>query len=159
MSTLDSLSPRTPQTLPVLPICLSTSLVAPFFDVFVGSFSVWLHRYVNQPQPELHGSSVTLQATQDRIQHMHREADLIWPPQLAELMKVSTLCLYTTSLNTQPASGLLRKFLLLLHAITCTFWLLHTCTHARTHAQAGLRTRRLGVVAVHCLSSGMSCAS
>ena len=49
-----------------------------------------LRRYVNQPEPELQGSSVTLKATQDRIRHMHREADQIWPPELAQLMKVHT---------------------------------------------------------------------
>lgn len=48
------------------------------------------YRYVNQPQPELQGSSVTLKATEDRIQHMHMEADQIWPPELAQLMKVCT---------------------------------------------------------------------
>lgn len=47
-----------------------------------------LCRYVNQPEPELQGSSVTLKATEDRIQHMQREADQIWPPELAQLMKV-----------------------------------------------------------------------
>ena len=57
-----------------------------------------LHRYVNQPQPELQGSSVTLKATEERIQHMHREADHIWPPELAQLMKVSTECPHTSKL-------------------------------------------------------------
>jgi hypothetical protein len=45
-------------------------------------------RYVNQPEPELKGPSVTIKATEDRIQQMHREADQIWPPELAQLMKV-----------------------------------------------------------------------
>jgi len=43
---------------------------------------------VNQPEPELKGPSVTIKATEDRIQQMHREADQIWPPELAQLMKV-----------------------------------------------------------------------
>ena len=46
-------------------------------------------RYVNQPEPELQGSSVTLTATDDRIQQMHQEADQIWTPELAQLMKVN----------------------------------------------------------------------
>jgi len=48
-------------------------------------------RYVNQPEPELKGPSVTIKATEDRIQQMQREADQIWPPELAELMKVRLL--------------------------------------------------------------------
>lgn len=43
---------------------------------------------MNQPEPELKGPSVTIKATEDRIQQMHREADQIWPPELAQLMKV-----------------------------------------------------------------------
>ena len=55
---------------------------------YVDIWSLPCCRYVNQPQPELQGSSVTLKATDDRIQHMHKEADQIWPPELAQLMKV-----------------------------------------------------------------------
>ncbi|KAL3146900.1 hypothetical protein ABBQ38_014872 [Trebouxia sp. C0009 RCD-2024] len=69
-----------------------------YFDIAKGTHAVlyelpeerlnWLW-YVNQPQPELQGSSVTLKATEDRIQHMHMEADQIWPPELAQLMKAT----------------------------------------------------------------------
>ena len=45
-------------------------------------------RYVNQPEPELQGSSVTIKATQDKIDTLHQEADQIWVPELARLMKV-----------------------------------------------------------------------
>lgn len=45
---------------------------------------------MNQPEPELKGPSVTIKATEDRIQQMQREADQVWPPELAQLMKVST---------------------------------------------------------------------
>ena len=95
-----------------------------------------LLRYVNQPQPELQGSSVTLKATQDRIEHMHREADLIWPPQLAQLMKVNTLCFYTT--ETQWASGLLSNCIFLA-SCQCSCSLAASHTHARRQAQPGLR--------------------
>ena len=44
---------------------------------------------MNQAEPELKGPSVTIQATEDRIQQMHQEADQIWPPELAQLMKVT----------------------------------------------------------------------
>lgn len=50
-----------------------------------------LNRYVNQPEPELEGPSVTIKATQDKIDTLHREADQIWVPELAQLMKVRLL--------------------------------------------------------------------
>ncbi|DBA89990.1 TPA: hypothetical protein ACH3X2_004363 [Trebouxia sp. C0005] len=69
-----------------------------YFDIAKGTHSVlyelpeerlnWLW-YVNQPEPELKGPSVTIKATEDRIQQMHREAEQIWPPELAQLMKAT----------------------------------------------------------------------
>ncbi len=50
---------------------------------------------MNQPEPELKGPSVTIKATEDRIQQMHREADQIWPPELAQLMKVGCPLLHS----------------------------------------------------------------
>lgn len=45
-------------------------------------------RYVNQPEPELKGASVTIKATEDKVEQMQKEADQIWPPELAQLMRV-----------------------------------------------------------------------
>ncbi|KAG2300597.1 hypothetical protein Bca52824_037069 [Brassica carinata] len=43
--------------------------------------------YVNQPEPELKSNSVTLKVSQEMINRMHQEADTIWIPELARLMK------------------------------------------------------------------------
>ncbi|CAF1787092.1 unnamed protein product [Brassica oleracea var. botrytis] len=43
--------------------------------------------YVNQPEPELKSNSVTLKVSQEMINKMHQEADTIWIPELARLMK------------------------------------------------------------------------
>lgn len=45
-------------------------------------------RYVNQPEPELKGPSVTVTADDHKIQDMHHSAEQTWPPELTELMKV-----------------------------------------------------------------------
>ena len=45
-------------------------------------------RYVNQPEPELQGHSVTVKADQARIDSMCRDAEQTWPPALSKLMQV-----------------------------------------------------------------------
>ena len=45
--------------------------------------------YVKQPHLDVQGSSVTIKATPDKIETLHREADQTWVPELAQLMKVS----------------------------------------------------------------------
>ncbi|CAA7039741.1 unnamed protein product [Microthlaspi erraticum] len=43
--------------------------------------------YVNQPEPELKSNSVTLKVSEEMMKKMHEEADTIWIPELARLMK------------------------------------------------------------------------
>ncbi|XP_010491855.1 PREDICTED: uncharacterized protein LOC104769356 [Camelina sativa] len=43
--------------------------------------------YVNQPEPDLKGNSVTLKLSQEMINKMHQEAETIWIPELARLMR------------------------------------------------------------------------
>ena len=45
-------------------------------------------RYVNQPEPELQGHSVTVKADQARIDSMCQDAEQTWPPALSKLMQV-----------------------------------------------------------------------
>ena len=45
-------------------------------------------RYVNQPEPQLKGASVTIHAPQEQVAEMQRQAQDIWPPALADLMQV-----------------------------------------------------------------------
>ncbi|KAM7257381.1 hypothetical protein ACFE04_013122 [Oxalis oulophora] len=47
---------------------------------------VW---YVNQPEPELKGNSVTTRVNEDMITNMHREAEKTWVPELSRLMKIT----------------------------------------------------------------------
>lgn len=67
-----------------------------YFDLASGTHSVlyelpnkklnWIW-YVNQPEPEVKGTSVTTKVTSDMIQKMHEEAEKIWIPELAKVMK------------------------------------------------------------------------
>ncbi|KAL6985324.1 hypothetical protein U1Q18_018700 [Sarracenia purpurea var. burkii] len=43
--------------------------------------------YVNQPEPELKGNSVTMKVSSDMIKKMHEEAEKIWVPELVRVMK------------------------------------------------------------------------
>ncbi|XP_059658077.1 uncharacterized protein LOC132304426 [Cornus florida] len=43
--------------------------------------------YVNQPEPELKGNSVTMKVSSDMIEKMHEEAEKVWVPELARVMK------------------------------------------------------------------------
>ncbi|ESQ41088.1 hypothetical protein EUTSA_v10013697mg [Eutrema salsugineum] len=45
--------------------------------------------YVNQPEPELKNNSVTLKVSQEMLKKMHQEAETVWIPELARLMKVT----------------------------------------------------------------------
>ncbi|XP_061356275.1 uncharacterized protein LOC133300715 [Gastrolobium bilobum] len=43
--------------------------------------------YVNQPEPEVKGTSVTMKVSGDMIQKMHQEAEKVWIPELVKVMK------------------------------------------------------------------------
>ncbi|KAK9273601.1 hypothetical protein L1049_018411 [Liquidambar formosana] len=43
--------------------------------------------YVNQPEPEMKGNSVTMKVRGDMIQKMHQEAEKVWVPEFAQVMK------------------------------------------------------------------------
>ncbi|KAL2318109.1 hypothetical protein Fmac_031985 [Flemingia macrophylla] len=43
--------------------------------------------YVNQPEPEVKGTSVTMKVSSDMIQKMHQEAEKVWIPELFKVMK------------------------------------------------------------------------
>ncbi|XP_039166443.1 6-hydroxynicotinate 3-monooxygenase-like [Eucalyptus grandis] len=67
-----------------------------YFDLGLGTHSVlyellnkrlnWIW-YINQPEPELKGNSVTMKVSSEMIQEMHREAEKVWLPELARIMK------------------------------------------------------------------------
>ncbi len=52
-------------------------------------------RYVNQPEPELQGHSVTVKADQARTDSMCRDAEQTWPPALSKLMQVGLVLVLT----------------------------------------------------------------
>ncbi|XP_026389783.1 uncharacterized protein LOC113358641 [Papaver somniferum] len=43
--------------------------------------------YVNQPEPELKGNSMTTKVSNEMIEQMHKEAECVWAPELARVMK------------------------------------------------------------------------
>lgn len=43
--------------------------------------------YINQPEPQLKGTSVTMKVSNDMINKMHQEADKIWAPEFSKLIK------------------------------------------------------------------------
>ncbi|CAN8236710.1 unnamed protein product [Cochlearia groenlandica] len=43
--------------------------------------------YVNQPEPELNSNSVTLKVSEEMMKKMHQEAEAVWIPELATLMR------------------------------------------------------------------------
>ncbi|KAJ0032061.1 hypothetical protein Pint_12714 [Pistacia integerrima] len=43
--------------------------------------------YINQPEPQLKGSSVTIKVNSDMISAMHQEAEKIWIPEFARVIK------------------------------------------------------------------------
>ncbi|KAM7258735.1 hypothetical protein ACFE04_014476 [Oxalis oulophora] len=67
-----------------------------YFNLTSGAHSVlyelpnkkfnWLW-YVNQPEPELKGNSVTMKVNDDMIKKMHQEAEKVWPPEFVRLIK------------------------------------------------------------------------
>ncbi|XP_030543124.1 6-hydroxynicotinate 3-monooxygenase-like isoform X2 [Rhodamnia argentea] len=67
-----------------------------YFDLGSGTHSVlyellnrrlnWIW-YINQPEPELKGNSLTMKVSSEMIQKMHREAEKVWLPELARIMK------------------------------------------------------------------------
>ncbi|WOL08124.1 hypothetical protein Cni_G16876 [Canna indica] len=67
-----------------------------YFDLATGTHCVLYelkdHRlnwiwYINGPEPEHKGSSVTIKVSNEMIEKMHKEADKVWLPELARLMK------------------------------------------------------------------------
>ncbi|CAN6456218.1 unnamed protein product [Victoria cruziana] len=69
-----------------------------YFDIALGSHCVlyelqrerlnWLW-YINQPEPELKGSSLTMSISNELLKNMHAEAEKVWVPELAEVMKAT----------------------------------------------------------------------
>ncbi|KAL5783176.1 hypothetical protein ACOSP7_008205 [Xanthoceras sorbifolium] len=67
-----------------------------YFDLSYGTHSVfyellnkrlnWIW-YINQPEPEMKGNSVTMKVSNDTIKNMHREAEKVWVPELARVIK------------------------------------------------------------------------
>ncbi|OIW14398.1 hypothetical protein TanjilG_15752 [Lupinus angustifolius] len=67
-----------------------------YFELSSGTHSVlyelpnkklnWIW-YVNQPEPEIEGNSVTKKVSSDMIQNMHQEAEKVWIPELAKVIK------------------------------------------------------------------------
>lgn len=67
-----------------------------YFDLSSGTHSVfyellnkklnWIW-YVNQPEPEVKGTSVTMKVPSDMIQKMHLEAEKVWIPELVNVIK------------------------------------------------------------------------
>ncbi|KAJ7958732.1 6-hydroxynicotinate 3-monooxygenase [Quillaja saponaria] len=67
-----------------------------YFDLGSGTHSVfyellnkrlnWIW-YINQPEPEVKGTSVTMKASNDMIQKMHQQAENVWIPELVRVMK------------------------------------------------------------------------
>ncbi|KAE9589007.1 hypothetical protein Lal_00012592 [Lupinus albus] len=67
-----------------------------YFELSSGTHSVlyelpnkklnWIW-YVNQPEPEIKGTSVTKKVSSDMIQNMHQEAEKVWIPELAKVIK------------------------------------------------------------------------
>lgn len=47
---------------------------------------VW---YINQPEPEIQGNSVTMKVNQEKILKMQEEAERVWVPELARLIKAT----------------------------------------------------------------------
>ena len=62
-------------------------------------------RYVNQPEPELKGSSVTVKATQDKVEEMHKDAERTFSPALAKLMKVCPAASLVRSRHVQESTS------------------------------------------------------
>ncbi|KAK4340826.1 hypothetical protein RND71_039327 [Anisodus tanguticus] len=67
-----------------------------YFDLSSGTHSVFYellnHRfnwiwYINQPEPNLKGNSVTMKVGENLIQNMHEEAEKTWIPELVSVIK------------------------------------------------------------------------
>ncbi|KAH7524720.1 uncharacterized protein LOC107421255 [Ziziphus jujuba] len=43
--------------------------------------------YINQPEPQLKGNSVTMKVSDDMIEKMHQEAENVWVPELVTIIK------------------------------------------------------------------------
>ncbi|XP_006367723.1 6-hydroxynicotinate 3-monooxygenase isoform X2 [Solanum tuberosum] len=67
-----------------------------YFDLSSGTHSVFYellnHRfnwiwYINQPEPNLKGNSVTMKVSENLVQNMHEEAEKTWVPELVRVIK------------------------------------------------------------------------
>ncbi|GAB2275552.1 hypothetical protein Dimus_010309 [Dionaea muscipula] len=45
--------------------------------------------YINQPEPQLKGNSVTMKVNEEMIAEMHKESERVWVPELSRLMKAT----------------------------------------------------------------------
>ncbi|KAL7187482.1 hypothetical protein ACSBR1_037540 [Camellia fascicularis] len=56
-----------------------------FYELLNEKFNwIW---YINQPEPDLKGNSVTMKVSSDMIKKMHEEAEKVWVPELVRVMK------------------------------------------------------------------------
>lgn len=67
-----------------------------YFDLSAGTHCVfyellnkrmnWIW-YINQPEPELKGNSVTMKVSSEMIEQMHKEAEKVWVPELVRVIR------------------------------------------------------------------------
>ncbi|CAL5321469.1 unnamed protein product [Camellia sinensis] len=74
---------------PDLGKCLYFNLGYKTHSMFYGLLNkkfnwIW---YINQPEPDLKGNSVTTKVSSDMIKKMHEEAEKVWVPELVRVMK------------------------------------------------------------------------
>ncbi|KAF3447185.1 hypothetical protein FNV43_RR12365 [Rhamnella rubrinervis] len=43
--------------------------------------------YINQPEPQLKGNSLTMKVSDEMIQEMHKDAEMVWVPELVKVIK------------------------------------------------------------------------
>ncbi|KAF3453398.1 hypothetical protein FNV43_RR03838 [Rhamnella rubrinervis] len=43
--------------------------------------------YINQPEPQLKGNSLTMKVSDEMIQEMHKDAEKVWVPELVRVIK------------------------------------------------------------------------
>lgn len=65
----------------------------------------WLW-YVNQPEPELKGSSVTVNADEEAVKTMCQEAKDVWPMELASLMQATPAPFINAIFDKEPVNRL-----------------------------------------------------
>ncbi|XP_009614077.1 uncharacterized protein [Nicotiana tomentosiformis] len=64
---------------------LSSRTHSVFYELLNQRFNwIW---YINQPEPNLKGNSVTMKVNENSIQNMHEEAEKTWAPELVRVIK------------------------------------------------------------------------